>query len=217
MPPSRPLARPPRQQRSRESLERAVAAGVEVIVEHGWEGFTVAEVSRRANVSVGALYARFGSKEELFLAAQAVGMRVVEEDEAAYFGDPRWARMGARETVAEAVRGVGELLRRHEGFLTGLMRRGVVDNAVSGVGSHSIHHLDESFLRVVLAHRDAIRHPDPPVAVDVGFRLVFSAFSRRMVYGPQFESERRISWDRQAAEMTDAVVKYLLGSEPPAA
>jgi AcrR family transcriptional regulator len=217
MPQPRPLARPPRQKRSRESLERAVAAGVEVIVERGWEGFTVAEVSRRANVSIGALYARFGSKEELFLAAQSVGVQVVEADDAAYFDDPRWAQLGPRETVAEAVGGVGKLLRRHEGFLGGLMRRGVVDDAVSTRGSQSIYHLDESFLRAVLRHRDAIRHAEPEVAADVCFRLVFSAFSRRMVYGPAFESERRISWERLSAEMADASVKYLLGPEDPTA
>jgi AcrR family transcriptional regulator len=211
MPQPRPLARPPVQQRSRESLERALAAGVEVIIESGWQGFTVAEVSRRAKVSVGAIYARFDSKEDLFLAAQAVGVRAVEIDDETYFGDPRWDTMDPRETVIAAVEGVGSLIRRHEGFLGGLMRRAVVDDAVSQRGSLSIHHLDESFLRTVLRHRDAIVHPEPEVCADVCFRLVFSTFSRRIVYGATFESERRISWQRLTDEMAQACALYLLG------
>ena len=52
------LLRPPLQNRSRESLERVLIAGKKLLEEKGWEGFTVQEVSRRAKVSIGSIYAR---------------------------------------------------------------------------------------------------------------------------------------------------------------
>src|SRR5262249_24383434 len=45
--------RPPLQIRSRAALERVLDAGEELLIEKGWDGFTVQEVSRRAGVSIG--------------------------------------------------------------------------------------------------------------------------------------------------------------------
>src|SRR4051795_8248487 len=64
-----PEARPPPlQNRSRASLERVLEAGQKLLEEEGWEGFTVQEVSRRAKVSIGSIYARAPSKEALIYA-----------------------------------------------------------------------------------------------------------------------------------------------------
>jgi AcrR family transcriptional regulator len=57
------VIRPPLQRRSQESLERVLAAGLEVLIDVGFEGFTLQEVSRRAGVSIGSIYARVPSRE----------------------------------------------------------------------------------------------------------------------------------------------------------
>src|SRR5512133_3665609 len=62
------LIRPPLQRRSQESLERVLQAGAELLLEVGYDGFTLQEVSRRAGVSIGSIYARAPSKEALVLA-----------------------------------------------------------------------------------------------------------------------------------------------------
>ena len=46
------LVRPPQQERSRRSLQRALDAAVDVLATDGWGGFSVPAVSRRASVSV---------------------------------------------------------------------------------------------------------------------------------------------------------------------
>jgi AcrR family transcriptional regulator len=209
MPQPPAVARPPRQKRSRESLERALSAAIDVISDHGWDGLTVAEVSRRAQVSVGSLYARFGSKEDLFKAANERMLHVMDEESRAYFDGPRWASLSAHETVVAAVGGVSESIERHSGFLRGLMLRAVVDEQVSAHGSPSIHRLGHQFSRVVLEHRAAIRRPDPERAVDVCFRMVFSAFGRRLAYGPLFESPRELSWECLRTEQARACCAYL--------
>jgi AcrR family transcriptional regulator len=211
------VPQPPRQKRSRESLERAVTAGVDVIVDLGWDGFTVAEVSRRARVSVGALYARFGSKEELFLAAQTRAIAVMEQEEAAYYELSRWADATPLEVVDGAIGGLVQTFERHGGVLRGLMRRAGRDDEVSERGSRGASHMARSYTTLVLTRREAIRRPDPEVAVDMSYRVVFSTLARRLVYGPTFESQREISWETFVAEQRRACVAYLLGPEAVAA
>jgi AcrR family transcriptional regulator len=207
------VPQPPRQKRSRESLERAVTAGVDVIVDLGWDGFTVAEVSRRARVSVGALYARFGSKEELFLAAQTRAIQIMEQEESAYYDPSRWADASPLEVVDGAIAGLVQTFERHGGVLRGLMRRAGRDDEVSGRGSRGASHMARSYTALILTRREAIRQPQPEIAVDMTYRMLFSTVARRIVYGPTFESPREIDWETFVAEQRRACVAYLLGPE----
>src|SRR3954468_9029226 len=97
--------RPPLQNRSRASLERVLDAGQKLLEEQGWEGFTVQEVSRRAKVSIGSIYARAPSKEALIL---AVYDRAVEEiaqaNEAALKPQEHWDSLDGRGLVVGATR-----------------------------------------------------------------------------------------------------------------
>jgi AcrR family transcriptional regulator len=207
------VPQPPRQKRSRESLERAVTAGVDVIVDLGWDGFTVAEVSRRARVSVGALYARFGSKEELFLAAQARAIATMEQEEAVHYDLARWTDATALEVVDGAITGLVQTFERHGGVLRGLMRRAGRDDGVSERGSRGASHMARSYTALMLTRREAIRQPQPEIAIDMTYRVLFSTLSRRLVYGPTFESQREIDWETFVAEQRRACVAYLLGPE----
>src|SRR3954451_17242527 len=60
----------PQQKRSQASVERVFAATRALLEEKGFDGVTVQEVSTRAEVSVGAIYGRFQSKENLLRAVQ---------------------------------------------------------------------------------------------------------------------------------------------------
>ncbi len=76
---SEPLIRPPQQRRSQESLERVLQAGFELLQERGFDGFTLQEVSARANVSIGSIYARVPSRESLIKAVYERAMVWTEE------------------------------------------------------------------------------------------------------------------------------------------
>ncbi len=73
----------PSQARSRDKLERVVRAAEELLEEHLFDDFTVADVARRAGVAVGTVYTRFRAKDELLPALferhdAAVGGRVAK-------------------------------------------------------------------------------------------------------------------------------------------
>lgn len=60
----------PQQQRSRESFARVRAATLELLAEKGPAGVTIAQVSKRAGVSVGSIYGRVGSRSALLAIVQ---------------------------------------------------------------------------------------------------------------------------------------------------
>src|SRR3954452_24454317 len=62
------VTHPPQQQRSRDSLERLMVAGLQVLETEGWDGFTIAAVARKAGIGGSSVYRRFEDKEALMLA-----------------------------------------------------------------------------------------------------------------------------------------------------
>ncbi|MEV8569378.1 TetR/AcrR family transcriptional regulator [Streptomyces sp. NPDC051322] len=66
---TRSADRGPKQDRSRATRQRLLAAAVSSLAEHGWAGSTVAAVAERAGVSRGAAQHHFPTREDLFTAA----------------------------------------------------------------------------------------------------------------------------------------------------
>ena len=70
------FTRAPKQTRSREALERVIETATSLLDEVGLDGFAIHEISRRSNVSIGSIYARFASREDLL---RVVQVRVLDE------------------------------------------------------------------------------------------------------------------------------------------
>lgn len=208
--------RPPKQRRSQESLERVLDASTRLLEEKGFDGFTIQDVSQRADVSVGAIYARFGNKETLLRAVHRHAMDSLRpEHEAVGAADGR-SRRPAREVIVAAVRTVADIFRGNEKLLRAFMHLGAVDDEISRRGSENSTDLARQFETTVLAHRDEITHRDPETAVDVAFRMAYCTFARQVMYGPTFESDRPIGWDELVDEVGTACAAYLLADRPPA-
>src|SRR5919205_2416789 len=113
--------RPPKQRRSQESLERVLEASTRLLEDEGFEAFTIQDVSQRADVSVGAIYARFGSKESLLRAVHRHAMESIRpEHEHVAAADDRSAD-GARAVIVGAVRTVADIFRGNEKLLRAFM------------------------------------------------------------------------------------------------
>ena len=86
-----------------ETRERLLLAAADVFARRGYDGTRVADIAKAADVSGGALYAHFGSKAELLVAAlRRHGKRVLAEALAADPGRP----------VTEVLLQIGRLLPR---------------------------------------------------------------------------------------------------------
>jgi AcrR family transcriptional regulator len=205
--------RPPKQKRSQESLERVIDASLQLLAENGFEAFTIQDVSQRADVSVGAIYARFGNKESLLRAVHKHAMDALRPTHEAVASADGGRARSAADGIDEAVRLVAGVFRGNEPLLRAFMHLGAVDDEISRRGSESSIDLARQFRTAVLAHRDEIPRKDADAAVDVAFRMAYCTFARQVMYGPTFESDRAIGWDELVDEVGAACAAYLL--QPP--
>ncbi len=201
---------PPRQQRSRASFERVLAAGSALLEEEGYEAFTLQGVSRRAKVSIGSIYARVKSKDDLFYVIQDRFM-TESEGKPAFVSEPeKYSQLPTRELIREAVRDIGAAFQANARLLRVFMHRGIVDPMVAERSSRSVSGFAAAFEGLLLTRRGEIEHPDPELAVDVAFRMVWGTLARQVMYWPTFESERTIAWDTLVDELGTVCVGYLL-------
>jgi len=207
--------RPPKQKRSQKSLERVLDASTRLLEEEGFDAFTIQDVSQRADVSVGAIYARFGNKESLLRAVHRHVMESLRPEHQAVAAVDGRPATGAREVIVSAVRMVAEIFRGNEKLLRAFMHLGAVDDEISRRGSDMSTDLARQFAATVLAHRDEITHRHPETGVDVAFRMAYCTFARQVMYGPTFESDRPIDWDDLVSEVGAACAAYLLQERQP--
>jgi AcrR family transcriptional regulator len=202
--------RPPKQKRSRQSLERVLEASMQLLEEQGFDAFTIQDVSQRADVSVGAIYARFGNKESLLRAVHKHAMEAITAAHGGVAAADGRPTKPARDVVVDAVKQVAAVFRGNEKLLRAFMHLGAVDDEISRRGSEGSRDLARQFRAAVLAHRDEIAHPSPELAVDVAFRMAYCTFARQVMYGPTFESDKPIKWPALTEEVGAACASYLL-------
>lgn len=204
--------RQPQQNRSRKSLERVLSAGIAVLAEKGYDGFSIADVSARANVSVGSIYQRFQSKAVLFAALQERILADIDREQAALFAAIDTDGLADGAIVDAAVGALADHFREHEALLRVMIVRGAVDEETRARGSRSSLKLAQNFERFLMTKLSRIHHPTPAIAVDVSFRIIYASLTRRIISGPTFESTVAHGWDAFVGELSRVCQAYLLGS-----
>lgn len=160
---------PPRQSRSRRTLERIVAASLEILATEGPAGLTVHRVVDKADSSVGSFYARFGGKDDLL---DYLGERVWTEalgrwNEALVSRD--WASLDLGEMVEGSIGLLIDAQRSRSAYLKALdWASGRPNDAYETFRTELLEGLGD----LLLQHRDQIVHPEPDLAVRLGLRAV---------------------------------------------
>ena len=191
--------RPPKQTRSQRTLERIVAASLELLATEGLSGLTVHKVVAKANSSVGSFYARFDGKDDLL---DYLGERVWTEalerwEEALETRD--WSALELPEVVEGAVGLLIDAQRSRSAYLKAL-------DWASGRQSDAYEAFRAELLtglgRLILLHRTGISHDDPALAVRIGLRAVLGVV----------DAEFRATHDRIGREvLVDECRGMLLG------
>ncbi len=202
----------PTQDRSRASLERVMEAGLAVLIEEGWENFTLTAACERAGVSVGLLYRRFSNKDAFMVALQDRWLTWLEaEQDRELRSDIDWGGLTLAETVRVAIDGVIATPRDEERFMRALGEHGVFDETGIARLAAAVQRYGDWFIAALLTHRDAIAHDDPELAADFCFRLVIDVAIRRSSLGDDFDTGRPLGdWDAFARELWSAACAYLL-------
>lgn len=197
--------REPQQGRSRASFERMLAAAEELLAERGNDDFTLNEVGKRGKVSIGSIYCRFDSKDDL---VRAVQVRVLERVNAEQLAMVARAREEASDLIAlveRLVDDMAELLRRFADVMRPFMLRASTDPVVAATGKRRYAEVADAIHAALLDHRDEIRQPDPERAVASAYRILYSAIARYLGFGSTMGS----AWDGDWAILKEDLARML--------
>ena len=167
--------KPPKQDRSRRTLDSIAQAALELMEEGGVENATVAAIVDRAGASVGSFYARFAGKDDLIRYLQDRIWSEARDRWDLSLETHDWSALSLEEVV-EGV--VGLLLRSfradyHQREILGRERRQDEEGARRVFAFHQ--HILSTVTPLFLAHRKEITHPDPEWAIRLGYRFSVGA------------------------------------------
>jgi AcrR family transcriptional regulator len=183
--------RPPQQERSRRAWSRVLEAGVTLLEEAGYDGFTIAAVCDRAQVPPRAVYDRAPSKDALFLAVYEHGMARIRADHQVFDNPARWQGLSATALIEAAVREVAAMFSRHQALLRAVVLISGVHPEVNRRGSLYSRELGGRFIALLRPLAPRISHPgtDADTVLRICFTTVFSALVIRVAYGPGFAAD----------------------------
>lgn len=181
----------PKQQRSRETLARLLAATIEVLNEHGLDGTTIPRIARAAGVAPASVYRRFRDRDALYRAAF---IDVLEKSAASLgatariesFKNPT-LEVVAREIIRVLIaqyRSYHNLLRAFNRFIESDSDERFRAQAL-GISESNF----QTFVDLLLHFRSEIKHPDPKLAITLGLASVATTIERRAL-------EKVSLWDR---------------------
>ncbi len=188
----------PKQDRSRETLKRLVAAVRELLDERDFDDISIADIARRGGSSVGAFYARFKDKDMFLdhLAGLYLADMAVWETERAGGADAPLGRI-VRETIETVV----QMQRRHRGAL-----RAIVLRTMASRGSAQVERAARyagppaTLVAEIRKRRGEINHPDPDTAVRLALAVVGGVVRERVLF-PELGAT-----GADAVPITDAVL-----------
>ena len=168
MTPNEASARPAKQERSRQTLDRVLLATRELLYEKEFEEITVAEIVQRAKSSCGAFYTRFPSKEALLPALYDAYSRELPT-EATVWNDPStWGERSLSVRVAKMVRFIIGDYRATRPFMRPLaLYARQHSQEISPENRHRSSEKHRTACAFLMECRAEIMHPNPERAVDL--------------------------------------------------
>ncbi|MBJ7414198.1 MAG: TetR/AcrR family transcriptional regulator [Niveispirillum sp.] len=128
------LDREPVQGRSQASLKRMLAAARDLMLERDGEEFTLNEVSSTGSVSIGSIYHRFSSKDELVRAVLEAEMHEIEAAETLVQQQSLDRSSSLDQFIKLYVLDFFEVLKRNSLFIRLNIRRAATDPAAAMLG-----------------------------------------------------------------------------------
>jgi AcrR family transcriptional regulator len=204
------FTRPPKQTRSREALERVIETATSLLDEVGLAGFAIHEISRRSNVSIGSIYARFASREDLLRVVQVRVLEEIHREQIEITDESHWKGLTLQATLRGFIKEYALSLERHAVALRSFMSLASSDPVIAKMGKSAYCELEARVHQLLLKHKTEIHHPDPQFAVELCFRIAYSALARHLGLGTESDAAHEGDWNEMIEAVGDMCVAYLL-------
>lgn len=203
------VSRTPQQGRSKASLERMMAAARALMVERGDEDFTLIEVSKRGNVSIGSIYLRFESKDNLVRAVIADTMQQLADAEAAMIERLTRECATLAEFVPAFVESYAAVLTEFAPLLRLAMMRAESDPQVAEPGKQAALGAIARATNAMLRYDAELAGADKQVRANAAYHVIFATLARQLSLGSTRESVTDIDWQQLKHELGRMCLAYL--------
>ncbi len=175
--------REPRQSRSQQTLRRILQSSTALIAEQSYDEVTIAEIAKRAEISVGGFYSRFQNKEALLSVLQErLGQETQSRINAALAKE--WSVTSLYDLLHFIVSNNAELYEKYRGVLTVIhLRTRVLDpRGEDGTRRTYNRKLVAQLETLLLMKRDQIQHRRPRVAIRTAIACMTSMLRDAIVF-----------------------------------
>jgi AcrR family transcriptional regulator len=203
------VSRKPQQGRSKASLERMLSAARELMLERGSEDFTLQDVNQKGNVSIGSIYLRFQSKDNLVRAVIARALEDIAAAEDAMVAEVLAQSPTLDEFMPRYVAGYAEVLRVNAPLLRLAMERASFDPLVSKPGKDHAFRATQLGMNAMLHYRDTFGGSDHETKANSAYKIVFATLARQLSLGSSGEAAHDYDWEVLKRELGRMCLAYL--------
>ncbi|GAB3105869.1 TetR/AcrR family transcriptional regulator [Aestuariicella hydrocarbonica] len=173
----------PTQARSREALDRFLAAGERLLAENRFEEAGIAELANEAQSSVGTFYRLLSEKETLTLLLMQRFFTEIEDMVETTFHPDRWQGQGIAAIAETFVEVFVDIYEGRGGALRALILRASRDASFRDQ-VHQLNQLIGKRLGSLLRQRkDEITHPRPEQAIKAVAHMVLGILNQHTITG----------------------------------
>jgi AcrR family transcriptional regulator len=200
--------RVPQQARSRETLDRFLAAIEELLADQTFDELTIADIAARADRTVGSFYGRFTDKDA---ALRALHARYLAEDlpYLEEFLHPSNWRGESLETILRATTTMFVTAYRHpRPSFRPVILRAATDEVFRTQCAEAAARAGRAWRRLIVSRVDEIDHPEPGHAADLCYRHIFAVLDHELLFGPMLPASDS-SDDELIEELTSTTLVVL--------
>ncbi len=191
----------PRQERSARYLEKVMEAAERVLRRDGMAALTIPAVAVEAQVSVGGIYRRFETKQDLL---RALKERHLSRSEAVMSA----AMAKAQPNLQAAIHAfLATLIPDRQPMIGHFLEGQQGDQVMEQRGKVANGRLRTAFLQAVAPFRGAVAHPDPDAAIEMAFVIALSVYLSRSRI--EARTGAPTAWPALRQELERAMLAYL--------
>jgi AcrR family transcriptional regulator len=202
-------SRPPQQSRSKASYERMLAAARALMEKSGSADFTLNDVSREGKVSIGSIYNRIASKDELVSTVHAQIIEEVDTSLDTRFAAVRDDCVSLQSAIHHLFDAVAETLLLHAVSLRPMMQIAARDPRVGTTGKASYAQTEAMVVGQLMLFASEIRHTDAKRACTSAYRIFYAAIARHLGFGSISGDENLGDWEQLKADLVSMTTSFL--------
>jgi AcrR family transcriptional regulator len=201
----------PVQERSARTLRRMVDAARDALETTGFDDLTLADITGRAGVTVGAFYQRFPSKDSLLEYLEREAYQEIRESSATLFSaPPPEPAPSTRELLRTFVTGMAAVYREHRGILRELVQRSRSSEARQERRMDMTSEVVQRAVDWILEQGGPVNHPEPRKALSVALLFTSSALRDVVLFGETWmDGVSGSDVDDLAEQLVQAAEAYL--------